>query len=327
MGRDRLRAGRPGRPTPIAAVLRRLVARPARPGADHARAPGTLARRRRPLSGLRHPVPPRSRRDDPRHRVPARATAGSSTTAASISTRPATRSRRDRTDPGPGFSGWVRKVSFELPYPGPRRLDSRHDAPLRPRRGRDGSSRAAPTSCSDPLSSQRKGRERPVERGPLLRQGPVTRQMTGLTLSTDRDRHPGRREAAHDHPVRSAQGRRPSLHRRAPRPLPLPRVPPGRDPARRDRCQPLLWIDDWNIDWQDQYRFAMPVRLPKGNRRDPGRLLRQLRGQSSQSPTSPRSASATASGSKDEMCACHLEILPDDPGGYEAYPNKSPFGL
>ena len=30
---------------------------------------------------------------------------------------------------------------------------------------------------------------------------------------------------------------------------------------------------------------------------------------------------------KDEMCACHLEFLPDDASGYEAYPLKSPFGL
>jgi hypothetical protein len=31
--------------------------------------------------------------------------------------------------------------------------------------------------------------------------------------------------------------------------------------------------------------------------------------------------------SDEEMCACHLELLPDDPSGYAAYPNKSPFGL
>ena len=28
--------------------------------------------------------------------------------------------------------------------------------------------------------------------------------------------------------------------------------------------QPLLWITDWDIDWQDQYRYVRPVRLPKG---------------------------------------------------------------
>ncbi len=90
--------------------------------------------------------------------------------------------------------------------------------------------------------------------------------------------------------------------------------------------QPLLWITDWDMDWQDQYRFAKPVRLPKGtivtlaayfdnsedNPRNPNKPPRRVR---------------YGVGTKDEMCACHLEILPDDPSGYEAYPGKSPFGL
>jgi hypothetical protein len=28
--------------------------------------------------------------------------------------------------------------------------------------------------------------------------------------------------------------------------------------------RPLLWIDDWNFNWQDLYEYAKPVRLPKG---------------------------------------------------------------
>ena len=26
--------------------------------------------------------------------------------------------------------------------------------------------------------------------------------------------------------------------------------------------QPLLWITDWDMDWQDQYRYAKPVAFP-----------------------------------------------------------------
>lgn len=30
--------------------------------------------------------------------------------------------------------------------------------------------------------------------------------------------------------------------------------------------QPLLWIDDWDFNWQNLYEYAKPVRLPKGTR-------------------------------------------------------------
>ena len=32
--------------------------------------------------------------------------------------------------------------------------------------------------------------------------------------------------------------------------------------------RPLLWIKDWDFAWQDQYRFARPIKLPKGTRID-----------------------------------------------------------
>ena len=31
---------------------------------------------------------------------------------------------------------------------------------------------------------------------------------------------------------------------------------------------PMLWIDDWDFNWQGQYHFAEPVPLPKGTRLD-----------------------------------------------------------
>ena len=30
----------------------------------------------------------------------------------------------------------------------------------------------------------------------------------------------------------------------------------------------MLWIDDWDYDWQGQYHFARQVPLPKGTRLD-----------------------------------------------------------
>jgi len=30
--------------------------------------------------------------------------------------------------------------------------------------------------------------------------------------------------------------------------------------------KPLLWIKDWDFNWQDTYRYKQPVRLPRGTR-------------------------------------------------------------
>jgi hypothetical protein len=32
------------------------------------------------------------------------------------------------------------------------------------------------------------------------------------------------------------------------------------------KTEPLIWIRDWDFNWQGQYRYAEPVRLPKGTR-------------------------------------------------------------
>jgi mono/diheme cytochrome c family protein len=32
--------------------------------------------------------------------------------------------------------------------------------------------------------------------------------------------------------------------------------------------KPLIWIKDWDFDWQDQYQFKTPLRLPKGTKID-----------------------------------------------------------
>lgn len=34
------------------------------------------------------------------------------------------------------------------------------------------------------------------------------------------------------------------------------------------RIEPILWIQDWDFNWQDQYQYARPVRLPKGTKID-----------------------------------------------------------
>jgi hypothetical protein len=90
--------------------------------------------------------------------------------------------------------------------------------------------------------------------------------------------------------------------------------------------QPLLWITDWDLDWQDQYRYAQPVRLPEGT-------ILTLAAYFDNSADNPRNPNKPPRRvrygieTKDEMCACHLEFLPDDARGYKVYNQKSPFGL
>ncbi len=233
--------------------------------------------------------------------------------------------RRDRTDPGPGFSAWVRKVSFELPYPG---LGGWTPG-MTPRFAPEGAGRFIPRG-SDIVFQIHYHPSGKVERdqssvGLYFATGAVTRKLTGLTLSTDRIDIPA---GAKRHTIIQAARLRADVH--------LYTVVPHAHYLCREfrlaatlpdgRCQPLLWIDDWNIDWQDQYRFAMPVRLPKGT----VVTLAAYFDNSEDNPRNPNQPPRRVRygvGTKDEMCACHLEILPDDPSGYEAYPNKSPFGL
>ena len=88
----------------------------------------------------------------------------------------------------------------------------------------------------------------------------------------------------------------------------------------------MLWIEDWDVNWQDQYRYVKPVRLPKGTL-----LTLAVYFDNSdvnlRNPHKPPQRVRFGLGADDEMCTCHFEFLPDDPNGYSAYPEKSPFGL
>lgn len=79
----------------------------------------------------------------------------------------------------------------------------------------------------------------------------------------------------------------------------------------------LLWIDDWDFDWQGQYRLATPLLLPAGTRLD-------LVGTYDNSAANPRNPNAPprrvlfGPASTDEMLGCHLQVLPEDAAGAEA---------
>lgn len=233
--------------------------------------------------------------------------------------------RREAGDPAPGFSGWMGRKIVELPYPG---LGGWTPG-LTPRHAPEGSGRVI-RKDSDIILQIHYHPTGKVESdrssvGLYFAKQPLTRSMAGLSISTPEiDIPPGAKRHMLIQAARIKADVR--LYTVVPHAHYLCRefrlaatLPDG-------TIRPLLWIQDWDFDWQDQYRFAKPVRLPKDtiltfvayfdnsedNPRNPNRPPRRVR---------------YGIESRDEMCACHLEFLPEDASGYAAYPSKSPFGM
>jgi hypothetical protein len=51
------------------------------------------------------------------------------------------------------------------------------------------------------------------------------------------------------------------------------------------RIEPLIWIKDWAFNWQGEYRYAQPVKLPKGTRIE----MRYVYDNSAANPRNPSS--------------------------------------
>jgi hypothetical protein len=230
---------------------------------------------------------------------------------------------RDRASSirGPGGS----PGSVELPYPG---LGAWTPG-MTPRLAPEGVGRVIPRGSDVVLQVHYHPtgrRESDQSRlGLFLAKKPVTKTMVGYSLCTDQIDIPA---GAKRHKIILSTRLKADVHLYV-------AVPHAHNLCREFRLaatlpdgtvQPLLWITDWSVDWQDQYCFVKPVRLPKGtvltlaayydnsanNPRNPNRPPRRMR---------------YGVETKDEMCACHLEFLPDDASGYQAYQSKSPFGL
>jgi tetratricopeptide (TPR) repeat protein len=71
----------------------------------------------------------------------------------------------------------------------------------------------------------------------------------------------------------------------------------------------LIHIPQWNLNWQAVYRYAEPVRLPKGTKVS----LRYVYDNSEENPLNPNHPPARVQGgnrSSDEMCHLWLQVLP-----------------
>ena len=83
------------------------------------------------------------------------------------------------------------------------------------------------------------------------------------------------------------------------------------------RTLELLRIDDWDFDWQDQYRYVEPIRLPAGSV-----IAMDYRYDNSaenpRNPASPPVRVQFGPSSTDEMAELILEVEPVDPRDYAA---------
>jgi peroxiredoxin len=76
--------------------------------------------------------------------------------------------------------------------------------------------------------------------------------------------------------------------------------------------QPMIWIKDWNFNWQDQYQFAHPLRLPKGTRLD----VSARYDNSDKNPVNPNSPPKNVTWGEqtpDEMFICFFLVSTDEP--------------
>lgn len=74
----------------------------------------------------------------------------------------------------------------------------------------------------------------------------------------------------------------------------------------------LVKIDDWDFDWQEQYRFVRPVRLPAGSTIHMDWVFDNS-ADNPDNPFSPPRHVRYGSSSTDEMAELILEVEPDDP--------------
>jgi hypothetical protein len=74
--------------------------------------------------------------------------------------------------------------------------------------------------------------------------------------------------------------------------------------------EPLIWIKDWDFNWQGAYRFDRPVKLPKGTKLE----LEAVYDNSSKNPRNPSSPPKLVHWGEqttDEMCLCGVQVVTD----------------
>ncbi len=75
------------------------------------------------------------------------------------------------------------------------------------------------------------------------------------------------------------------------------------------RKQWLLWIDHWDFNWQDHYRYSKPLRLPAGTRVEM-EFSYDNSAANPHNPNSPPRRVTWGPGTTDEMAGLHIQVIP-----------------
>ncbi len=154
---------------------------------------------------------------------------------------------------------------------------------------------------------------------------PITRSMQSIPLSTARiDIPPGE------------PGHRITLHATLPADVHAYNVMPHGHYLMRQiklwatlpggTTRRLLWINDWDLNWQGLYHFAEPVALPKGTKLHVVAIYDNSDANPF-NPNRPPKRVRFGPASSDEMLGCHIQILTDRPEDEPVVRKKWPFSL
>ncbi len=81
------------------------------------------------------------------------------------------------------------------------------------------------------------------------------------------------------------------------------------DPSGR-RSVPLIWIKDWDFNWQGAYSFERPIRLPKGSRIRVEAVYDNS-AENPKNPNKPPKEIKWGEGTNDEMCLVTVQVFTD----------------
>lgn len=86
--------------------------------------------------------------------------------------------------------------------------------------------------------------------------------------------------------------------------------------------KPLVWIQDWDFYWQDQYIYREPVRLPKGTKVHVHGVYDNS-ADNPANPVSPPRRVMVGEETGDEMCLAVFQAIPDDPTDVKVIRNST----
>ncbi len=75
-----------------------------------------------------------------------------------------------------------------------------------------------------------------------------------------------------------------------------------------ESVKPLIWIKDWDFNWQERYRFTSPVKLPQGTRLEM-EVTYDNSADNPHNPNHPPQRVTWGEGTTDEMAEVHLEVI------------------